>query len=485
MSENNKDPAIKLFGKTIALPETQIPDNKVVVENDAEDCREEETGKSCSSTVEDDKEEDQQHENNVMATNPKASEDLSGNTMAGQEKVLKKPDKIIPCPRCNSLDTKFCYFNNYNVNQPRHFCKNCQRYWTAGGTMRNVPVGAGKRKNKHLASQFRQVMMLLDGAPSTRVETQESFNHQVLSSGEISTSFGAPSGNGTVLKFGFEAPLCESMASVLELGEQKRCAEMGSENSGGNGEESSSCGSPATASSVQENDLPENISQKDGGVSLGFCTEPNPTHPSNCYAYPPRFFPRNAGWSNVAPQASACPSSQLVYVPDGNNPGPVQWFPTPMFAVPSFCTQSISLQFVAAPYWNCMPVFAAGTGNNMLVGANGYLSPSSSASSSCSGKNSPTLGKHSRETPLIDEKLEKSVLVPKTLRIDDPDDASKSSIWATLGIRPDPEEPVSKGGISESFKSQKECKNTLSDVSQVLEANPAALSRSHTFQEST
>jgi Dof domain, zinc finger len=24
----------------------------------------------------------------------------------------------------------------------------CQRYWTAGGTLRNVPVGAGRRKNK-------------------------------------------------------------------------------------------------------------------------------------------------------------------------------------------------------------------------------------------------------------------------------------------------------------------------------------------------
>ncbi|KAH7300286.1 hypothetical protein KP509_24G054400 [Ceratopteris richardii] len=54
------------------------------------------------------------------------------------------------CPRCNSTDTKFCYFNNYNINQPRHFCKHCQRYWTAGGTLRNVPIGAGKRKNKQI-----------------------------------------------------------------------------------------------------------------------------------------------------------------------------------------------------------------------------------------------------------------------------------------------------------------------------------------------
>lgn len=86
----------------------------------------------------------------------KAEEDQN-ETSNSQEKTLKKPDKILPCPRCNSMETKFCYFNNYNVNQPRHFCKNCQRYWTAGGTMRNVPVGAGRRKNKNAASHFRHL----------------------------------------------------------------------------------------------------------------------------------------------------------------------------------------------------------------------------------------------------------------------------------------------------------------------------------------
>ncbi|KAH7856348.1 hypothetical protein Vadar_000462 [Vaccinium darrowii] len=69
-------------------------------------------------------------------------------TKADQPIEQKKPEKIIPCPRCKSMETKFCYFNNYNVNQPRHFCKGCQRYWTAGGALRNVPVGAGRRKNK-------------------------------------------------------------------------------------------------------------------------------------------------------------------------------------------------------------------------------------------------------------------------------------------------------------------------------------------------
>ncbi|KAG1355155.1 dof zinc finger protein 4 [Cocos nucifera] len=51
------------------------------------------------------------------------------------------------CPRCESNNTKFCYYNNYSKSQPRHFCKTCRRHWTEGGTLRNVPVGGG-RKNK-------------------------------------------------------------------------------------------------------------------------------------------------------------------------------------------------------------------------------------------------------------------------------------------------------------------------------------------------
>ncbi|KAL3700058.1 hypothetical protein R1sor_018080 [Riccia sorocarpa] len=70
----------------------------------------------------------------------------------GGEKIPRRPENAVACPRCHSLETKFCYYNNYNVNQPRHFCKHCQRYWTAGGTLRNVPVGAGRRKNKHTSS---------------------------------------------------------------------------------------------------------------------------------------------------------------------------------------------------------------------------------------------------------------------------------------------------------------------------------------------
>ncbi|PKA66561.1 Cyclic dof factor 4 [Apostasia shenzhenica] len=54
----------------------------------------------------------------------------------------------LACPRCKSRETKFCYFNNYNVNQPRHFCRNCHRYWTAGGAIRNVSSVAGRRRSR-------------------------------------------------------------------------------------------------------------------------------------------------------------------------------------------------------------------------------------------------------------------------------------------------------------------------------------------------
>ncbi|KAJ0961046.1 hypothetical protein J5N97_008569 [Dioscorea zingiberensis] len=50
------------------------------------------------------------------------------------------------CPRCESRDTKFCYYNNYNTAQPRHFCRACRRYWTLGGALRNVPIGGSSRK---------------------------------------------------------------------------------------------------------------------------------------------------------------------------------------------------------------------------------------------------------------------------------------------------------------------------------------------------
>ncbi|WVZ87701.1 hypothetical protein U9M48_034299 [Paspalum notatum var. saurae] len=57
------------------------------------------------------------------------------------------PQQQLECPRCQSTNTKFCYYNNYSTAQPRHFCRACRRYWTHGGTLRDVPVGGASRRS--------------------------------------------------------------------------------------------------------------------------------------------------------------------------------------------------------------------------------------------------------------------------------------------------------------------------------------------------
>ncbi|KAM1154329.1 hypothetical protein ACFX19_037331 [Malus domestica] len=82
----------------------------------------------------------------------------SSSTSSPANRVMEKPgqeqlqlqQQALKCPRCDSSNTKFCYYNNYSLSQPRHFCKACKRYWTRGGTLRNVPVGGGCRKNKRV-----------------------------------------------------------------------------------------------------------------------------------------------------------------------------------------------------------------------------------------------------------------------------------------------------------------------------------------------
>ncbi|KAJ8448043.1 hypothetical protein Cgig2_028919 [Carnegiea gigantea] len=70
---------------------------------------------------------------------------------SSSQQQKQQQSEPLKCPRCDSTNTKFCYYNNYNKSQPRHFCKTCKRHWTKGGTLRNVPVGGG-RKNKRKMS---------------------------------------------------------------------------------------------------------------------------------------------------------------------------------------------------------------------------------------------------------------------------------------------------------------------------------------------
>ncbi|GMY09027.1 dof zinc finger protein DOF2.5-like isoform X1 [Fagus crenata] len=81
----------------------------------------------------------------------KPLEGVAPNTRSMLERRVR-PQEHLNCPRCNSTNTKFCYYNNYSLTQPRYFCKSCRRYWTEGGSLRSVPVGGGSRKNKKSTS---------------------------------------------------------------------------------------------------------------------------------------------------------------------------------------------------------------------------------------------------------------------------------------------------------------------------------------------
>ena len=70
---------------------------------------------------------------------------VRGNRQVNEE---KPPPRV--CPRCSSDNTKFCFYNNYRVTQPRYNCRNCRRFWTHGGALRDVPIGGRARKIKRI-----------------------------------------------------------------------------------------------------------------------------------------------------------------------------------------------------------------------------------------------------------------------------------------------------------------------------------------------
>ncbi|MBA0714774.1 hypothetical protein Golax_013729 [Gossypium laxum] len=511
-----KDPAIKLFGKMIPLPEKSP---KVATADFCATCGDDNTNNdntdhSCStnSSPEENKGEEREAEKDTVgakttdvehevadrkeeegskqddgappvtsgeSTNLEANSGASDNsktpsaekestalktskteedqseTSNPQEKTLKKPTKILPCPRCNSMDTKFCYYNNYNVNQPRHFCKNCQRYWTAGGTMRNVPVGAGRRKNKNSASHYRQVTVS-EALQNARIDIPNGVHHPALKA------------NGTVLTFGSDAPLCESMASVLNLADKTmhnttrngfhRPEELKipvSYKDGENGVECSNGSSvPTSKDEAGKSGLQDQMMQDCQGF------------PPQMQCYPGAFWPYP--W-NSAQWSSPVPPPPPAFCPPGCYPMPF---------------------YPAAAYWGCT---IPGTWN----GPWHPQPPPSKQSASSSGPDSPTLGKHSRdentskpsnsgeEEQVKENNAERSLWIPKTLRIDDPGEAAKSSIWATLGIKNDKSDSIGGGGLFKAFQSKGDERTEVPETSPVLQANPAALSRSINFRESS
>lgn len=322
--------------------------------------------------------------------------------------------------------------------------------------MRNVPVGAGRRKNKNAASQFRH-LNVPEALQSARVDLPNGIHHPVLSP------------NGTVITFTSDTPLCESMVSVLNIADKtvrnssrngfQKPEELGmlvSHGSKENGDDHSS-GSSTTATSskdeVGKTGLPDPIPN-----SHPFPSQV-PYFPGAPWPYP---------WHSVQWNA---PVSPPTFAPGG--------FPLPFYSTPP-------------PYWGCA---VPGTWNVPWV-----IPPTPTASHApSSGPNSPTLGKHSRDDNILkpvnpeedtkkEQNSEKCLWVPKTLRIDDPGEAAKSSIWATLGIKNDRVDSVGGGGgLFKAFQSQSKGdeKAQVPETSTVLQANPAALSRSLSFHESS
>ncbi|XP_042042499.1 dof zinc finger protein DOF5.6-like isoform X2 [Salvia splendens] len=83
------------------------------------------------------------------SSSPAGGDDILACSRPLTERRLRpQHEQSLKCPRCDSTHTKFCYYNNYSLSQPRYFCKTCRRYWTKGGTLRNIPVGGGCRKTK-------------------------------------------------------------------------------------------------------------------------------------------------------------------------------------------------------------------------------------------------------------------------------------------------------------------------------------------------
>ncbi|KAL4366407.1 hypothetical protein GQ457_05G029470 [Hibiscus cannabinus] len=114
--------------------------------------------------------------------------DLSkASSMKRRHQQSQQPESEPPlkCPRCDSPNTKFCYYNNYNKSQPRYYCKTCKRHWTKGGTLRNVPVGGG-RKNKRIktstAAKSSTTTSCLNSRPNDQLRPPSSLEtDQILS----------------------------------------------------------------------------------------------------------------------------------------------------------------------------------------------------------------------------------------------------------------------------------------------------------------
>ncbi|TVU48259.1 hypothetical protein EJB05_07888, partial [Eragrostis curvula] len=154
---------------------------------------------------------------------------------------------------------------------------------------------------------------------------------------------------------------------------------------------------------------------------------------------------------------------------------------------PACYAPGIAIPFypAAAAYWGCMVPGAWNTPWPPHSQSESATSPSS-ASPASTKSNCFTSGKRPRDG---DEEGNATghgkVWVPKTIRIDDADEVARSSILSLIGINGD---KVGKDGrgckLASVFEEKDDAKTaTLINSLPFLRGNPAAISRSLTFQE--
>lgn len=401
------------------------------------------TSSGLSSGVKDD---GATHDDKALAGCKRKDDHLAGGS--SRAKVFKKPYKILPCPLCDSSNTKFCYYNNHNANQPRHFCKNCQRYWTSGGAMRNILVGAGLRRPE--------------------------FSHQEKTHSGYITAFMQPlMADMVFMKSGPEIQSYKPVTSMHNLEGQEKNDESVFISAGKNGDDPP-CSSPATPNIVEAHFFRVEV-HKEQSTFPGCCTELKPMHPSQDFLGTLWPYSMSQGCNAVPSKLPGRSSEDIIATP-------VLFGPQVTVAAPAWYVSAILFPLMSSSFWagRCWP-------DEVLTlpwkGVIDGLPPSFSATAAneTSSKDSPMVGKHSRDGSLhVEEKIEKSSLwVPKTLRLDDPEDAAKSSM-STLGITLD--ESIKRGNLFRSFHAGNEVSNA-SSATRVLHFNPAAMSRSQTFQE--
>ncbi|KAJ7521224.1 hypothetical protein O6H91_19G043000 [Diphasiastrum complanatum] len=377
----------------------------------------------------------------------KIKSDEDPQSTVSEERARRRPDKAVPCPRCESMDTKFCYYNNYNLNQPRHFCKNCQRYWTAGGSLRNVPVGAGRRKNKHAYAQHWHVLPSMTADP---VEVAQ----QLISCAYPQT-----------VNFPLDLLQSASKIGLPPVFTQDVCSLL------------STSSDSSIANSIQK-DRSEQAAvaydqelRKSGYVSG---QKAKPKDGDGC-----------AGWAGVAPVFPLNGTWPLLYNMGWINSS----FPASGGAIPPSSaltdtgTGDTWVGAQASPSIAGLPSAWSSAWNMSLRAAAAAIAAAAATSeNSAELATMPVLGKHPRSDSAPEGKKAGSLWAPKSQRITGPGEAERSSFMAILGAAKKPES-ITTGSMFKAFQ-RKQTSQCDKHPANYLNANPAAMTRSTAFQES-